>query len=40
MQPGSEFPARESKQKQGKKLAFPWIPLVEFGPFKGLRQKK
>jgi hypothetical protein len=26
----------ESKENQGKKLAFPWIPLAESGLFSGL----
>jgi hypothetical protein len=29
---------RKSKEIQIKRLAFPWIPLVESGPFKGLRR--
>jgi hypothetical protein len=40
MQPAGEFPPRTSKQNQAKILAFAWIPLVESGLFKGLREKK
>jgi hypothetical protein len=28
------------KEIQGKKLAFPWIPLVESGLFNALQRKK
>ena len=35
-QPESELDARKVKKNQGKSLAFPWIPLVESGLFKGL----
>jgi hypothetical protein len=40
MQPAGEFRATESKEVQGKKLAFPWIPLVESGLFNALQRKK
>jgi hypothetical protein len=40
MQPESEFPARESKGIQEKRLGFPWIPLVESRPFNALQRKK
>jgi hypothetical protein len=40
MQPAGEFRARKSKENQGKKLAFPWIPLVESGLFNRLLRKK
>jgi hypothetical protein len=30
----------ESKENQGKILAFPWIPLAESGLFNGLQRKK
>jgi hypothetical protein len=30
--------AKESKEIQAKKLAFPWIPLVESGLFNGLQR--
>ena len=40
MQLQGERRARKCKEKQGKSLAFPWIPLVEFGLFKGLRRIK
>jgi hypothetical protein len=40
MQPKSEFSASKSKGIQGKKLVFPWIPLVESGLFNGLQRKK
>ena len=35
-----ELPARKTKGKQGKRLALPWIPLVESGLFNGLQGKK
>jgi pimeloyl-ACP methyl ester carboxylesterase len=35
---GVQINARKSKQKQGKRLAFPWIPLVESGLFNGLQR--
>jgi hypothetical protein len=40
MQPKSEFSASKSKGIQGKKLVFPWIPLVESGLFNALQRKK
>jgi hypothetical protein len=40
MQPAGEFRATKCKEIQGKKLAFPWIPLVESGLFNGLQRKK
>jgi hypothetical protein len=40
MQPKSEFSASKSKEIQGKKLGFPWIPLAESGLFNGLQRKK
>jgi hypothetical protein len=40
MQSEGEFRARKSKGIQGKKLALPWIPLVESGLFNGLQRKK
>jgi hypothetical protein len=40
MQPAGEFRARKSKEIQGKKLAFPWIPLAESRLFNALQRKK
>jgi hypothetical protein len=39
MQPAGDLLQRKCKENQGKILAFPWIPLVEFGLFKGLSAK-
>ena len=36
VQPPRELTASKSKENQGKRLAFPWIPLVESGLFNGL----
>jgi hypothetical protein len=38
MQPTREFPPNKSKENQGKKLAFPWIPLADSGLFNGLQR--
>jgi hypothetical protein len=40
VQPKRELLESKSKEKQGKVLAFPWIPLVESGLFNGLQRKK
>jgi hypothetical protein len=40
VQLGRELAARKSKENQGKRLAFPWIPLAESGLFNGLRRKQ
>jgi hypothetical protein len=39
MQPKRELLASKSKEKQGKVLVFPWIPLVESGFSKGYGEK-
>jgi hypothetical protein len=39
-QPPRELAARRSKENQGKKLGFPWIPLVESGLFNRLQRKQ
>jgi hypothetical protein len=39
-QPMREFAASKSKLRQGKLLAFPWIPLAESELFNGLQPKK
>jgi hypothetical protein len=40
IQPARELSASKCKEIQGKKLAFPWIPLAESGLFKGSQRKK
>jgi hypothetical protein len=37
-QPVRELAASQSKENQGKRLGFPWIPLAELGLFKGLQR--
>jgi hypothetical protein len=39
-QPPRELAARRSKENQGEKLGFPWIPLAESGLFNGLQRKQ
>ena len=38
VQPPRELTARKSKENQGKRLGFPWIPLAELGLFNGLQR--
>jgi hypothetical protein len=33
-----QIKASKNKEMQVKRLSFPWIPLVEFGLFKGLQR--
>jgi hypothetical protein len=35
---GRRTKPNKSKEIQGKRLGFPWIPLAELGLFKGLRR--
>jgi hypothetical protein len=35
---GRQTKPNKSKENQGKRLGFPWIPLAELGLFKGLRR--
>ena len=37
-QPVRELAASQSKENQGKRLGFPWIPLAELGLFNGLQR--
>jgi hypothetical protein len=40
VQPRRELTARKSKENQGKRLGFPWIPLAELRLFNGLQRKQ
>jgi hypothetical protein len=39
-QPERELAARKSKELQGKRLGFPWIPLVESSLINGLVEEQ